>query len=290
MYHSKPLDERNLFRRETRGIQVLSALFPAHADFQPIIKRIREKYNLPEGGILEGEYAELLLEDSEIPWETIRQEIKVEIENIPDLWPESFQKLFKGFHENPEAKTDPSIFFDTQGVEQGELRQFVLGIYSDYFLPLWEKVDEFVESTTDLLLTYLATGAAQEIPFDWTGKVGTLTMLGEPAVFAIAGKLSDPKEIMQQFMTEYNRTFGKQRPKISREFVNNADLLRMKFEKVPIKDIADEYIQRHPSQFAKDERSLQYRAQKRRLEERLKKQFQRHEKVLKKLIGDTSKD
>lgn len=273
-----------------RHLQVLSSLLPAHADFQPIIKRVREKYNLPEGGILEGEYAEWLLAAVETPWETIRQEIKLGIENIPDLWPESFQKLFKGFQENPEAKTDPSAFFDTQGVEQGELRQFVLGIYSQYFLPLWEKVDEFVEATTDLLLTYLVTGAAQEIPFDWTGKVGTQTMLGEPAVFAIAGQLSDPKEIVQQFMTEYNRTFGKQRPKISREFVNNADLLRMKFEGAPIKDIADEYIQRNRSQFAKDERSPQYRQQKRRLEERLKKRLQRHEKTLNKLLGDTSKD
>ncbi|MCW5887750.1 MAG: hypothetical protein KIT07_06465 [Anaerolineales bacterium] len=250
-----------------------------------------EKYNLPEGGILGGEYAERLLEETEIPWETIRQEIRLEIENVPDLWPESFQKLFKGFQENPEAKIYPSAFFDTdtQGVEQGELREFALGIYSQYFLPLWEKVEEFLETTTDLLLTYLVTGTAQEIPFDWTGKVGSSTVLGEPVVFAIAGQLSDPKEITQQFMTEYNRVFGKQRPKISREFLNNADLLRMKFEKVPIKDIADEYIQRNRSQFAKDERSPQYRAQKRRLEERLKKQLQRHEKTLKKLIGDTSK-
>lgn len=270
-------------------ILVLSTLLPAHADFQPILQRMREKYSLPESGILDAEYTERLLEDAEIPWETIRQEIKLEIENIPDLWPESIQKLFKGFQESPEAKTDPSTFFDTQGVEQGELRQFVLGIYSDYFLPLWEKVDEFVETTTDLLLTYLATGEAREIPFDWTGKVGTQTMLGEPAVFAIAGQLSDPKEITQQFMTEYNRVFGKQRPKISREFVNNADLLRMKFEGAPIKDIADEYIQRNRSQFAKDERSPQYRQQKRRLEERLKKRLQRHEKTLAKLLGDTSK-
>ena len=244
---------------------------------------------MPEGGILDAEYAESLLGDPEIPWQTIRQEIRTEIENIPNLWPESFQRLFKGFQENPQAKTNPSAFFDTQRVEQGELREFVLGIYSQYFLPLWEKVDEFVEATTDLLLTYLVTGMAQEIPFDWTGKVGSSTVLGEPAVFAIAGQLSDPKEITQQFMTEYNRVFGKQRPKISREFVNNADLLRMKFEGAPIKDIADEYIQRNRSQFSKDERSPQYRQQKRRLEERLKKRLQRHEKTLAKLLGDTSK-
>jgi hypothetical protein len=268
--------------------RVIGSLLPAHADFQPILQRIREKYSLPEGGILEGEYAEQLLEDAEIPWETIRQEIRTEIENIPDLWPESFQKLFKGFQENPEAKSDPSVLIEAQGIEQDEVRQLVSLVYSQFFLPVWGKVDEFIETAADLLLTYLVTGAAQEIPFDWTGKVGSSTMLGEPAVFAIAGPLSDPKEITQQFMTEYNRTFGKQRPKISREFVNNADLLRMKFEKMPIKDIADEYIQRNRSQFAKDERSPEYRAQKRRLEERLKKQLQRHEKVLSKLLGDTS--
>ena len=270
-------------------IQVLSSLLPAHPDFQPILKKFRKKFNLPDAGIFDREYANQIFSELDIPWETIKEEIKTEIENIPDLWPQSMQNLFKSFQANPKAKTDPDAFIDTLNIEQEEIRSFMKGMYGQYFVPLWEKVDEFVTTTTDLLLIYLATGETKEIPFDWVGGVSKSTAFGEPVVLAIAGQLSDPKDITQRFMTEYNRVFGKDRPKISREFANNVELLRMKFEHVALKDIADEYIQRNRSQFARDEQSSGYRSQKRRLEERLKKQFQRHEKTLRKLVGDVSK-
>lgn len=272
-----------------KRIQILSTLLPVHSDFQPILARLRRRYNLPEAGILDNDYAEHLLSEKDIPWEKVREEIKTEIENIPDFWPESMQNLFKSFRDNPKAKSDPEAFIDTLNIEQEEIRSFMKGMYGQYFIPLWEKVDEFVTTTTDLLLIYLATGETKTIPFDWVGGVSRSSAFGEPVVFAIAGQLSDPKEITKRFMTEYNRIFGKDRPKISREFANNVELLRMKFEHVALKDIADEYIQRHRSQFAKDEQSPKYRSQKRRLEERLKKQFQRHETTLRKLVGDVSK-
>ncbi|MEX2162606.1 MAG: hypothetical protein WD751_11945 [Anaerolineales bacterium] len=269
--------------------QILSTLLPAHPDFQPILNMLRDKYNLPEGGILDSDYAEQLMSRTNIPWETIREEIKTEIENIPNFWPKSMQNLFKSFRDSPKAKTDPEAFIDTLNIEQEEIRAFMKGMYGQYFIPLWRKLDEFVSTTTDLLLIYLATGETKEIPFDWVGGVSRSTAFGEPVVFAIAGQLSDPKDIAQRFMTENNLIFGKDRQKISREFANNVDLLRMKFEHVALKDIADEYIQRNRSQFARDEQSPSYRAQKRRLEERFKKQFQRHEKTLRKLVGDISK-
>jgi hypothetical protein len=62
----------------------------------------------------------------------------------------------------------------------------------------------------------------------------------------------------------------------------------MKLEGVRIKDIADVYIERYPSEFPKDPLVKNYRAKKRKLEERLKKRLQRDEKTLMKLIGDNS--
>lgn len=274
----------------SKNIHVISTLLPSHSELQPILGRMREKYDLPEGGIIDSDYAEQILERDNLPWETIREEIKTEIENIPDLWPPGVHNLFVSFRKFPEARENPDAFVESLELEQGEVSDFVKGMYGQFFLPLWGKIEEFVTTTTDLLLVFLATGETGDIPFDWTGSVQTMSSFGEPAVFAMAGQLSDPKEIMQQFMTEYNRVFGKDRPRISQEFINSIDLLRMKFDHVPLKDIADVYIQRNRSQFSKDGHSAKYRAQKRRLEERLKKRFQRHEEILRKIVGDTSKD
>ena len=272
-----------------KKIKILSTLLPAHSDFRPILLKIRQKYNLPNGGILDSDYAEQILAKPEIPWEAIRKEIKTEIETIPDFWPESMQNLLENFRKNPKAKTDPEEFTDTLNIDQEEIRSFVKGIYGQFFLPIWTKIDEFIDTTTNLLLIYLATGETEEIPFDWVGTVSSSTAFGEPVILAVAGQLSDPKEIAKLFMSEYHRVFGKDQPNISGEFINNVELLRMKFEGVPIKDIADEYMQRHPEMFNRDPRSRSYREQKRRLGERLKKQFQRQETSLRKLVGDVSK-
>ena len=105
-----------------KRIQILSTLLPAHSDFQPILKKLREKYNLPEAGILDPDYAEQLLSEKDIPWETIRGEIKKEIEGIPDFWPPNTQKLFDRFRENPKAFTDPEAFIETLNIEQDEVR------------------------------------------------------------------------------------------------------------------------------------------------------------------------
>ncbi len=272
-----------------KRIRILSALLPSHKDFRPILDRIREKYNLPEAGILDKEYVDLLLSEGEPPWEEIKRELREEIENIDDLWPPVWQRLMKDIQSNPEVINDPNKYIDQLNIEQEEVRTVMKGWFTQSFVPLWKKFDGFLETTTSLLLTYLATGATEDIPYDWIGAVGVGSSMEQPVVFAVAGQLSDPNEISKRFMTEYNRVFGKNRPIITREFSNNIELLRMKFEGVRLKDIADEYIQRHPSEFARDDQSRRYREQKRRLEERLKKLFQRNEKTLLKLIGDDSK-
>src|SRR3990172_6075974 len=73
--------------------KVLSAVFPAHADLQPILKEIREKYNLPKLGLMDKDISELLLSDKDIPWDEIRQEIRTRIETLPEFLPEAIQNL-----------------------------------------------------------------------------------------------------------------------------------------------------------------------------------------------------
>lgn len=122
-----------------KRIQILSTLLPAHPDFQPILTKLRKKYNLPDTGIFDREYANQIFSEVEPPWETIKQEIKKEIENIPDFWPKSMQNLFKSFRDNPKAKTEPEAFIDTFNIEQEEIRSFMKVIYGQYFIPLWDR-------------------------------------------------------------------------------------------------------------------------------------------------------
>jgi len=48
-------------------------MFPAHADLQPILGKIREKYDLPKLGLMDKEISDLLLADKNIPWDEIRE-------------------------------------------------------------------------------------------------------------------------------------------------------------------------------------------------------------------------
>jgi len=63
-----------------REREVLSAIFPAHADLQPILKRLREKYGFPEFGLADIDFADVLLSKKDFPWEDIKREIKTEVE------------------------------------------------------------------------------------------------------------------------------------------------------------------------------------------------------------------
>jgi hypothetical protein len=138
-----------------------------------------------------------------------------------------------------------------------------------------------------MLFTYLVSGETEEVPFDWFGDVQTVTFGDdEPVIFMMASRMSDPKEMVDKFRKEYNRLYGKDRPKITKGFLNAADQLRMYYEGKPIRDIADAYILKHRSQFPKDAKSNEYKAAKKKLEERLKKRNQRYKKLFLKLLGD----
>jgi len=52
-------------------------MFPAHADLQPILGKIREKYDLPKLGLMDKEISDLLLADKNIPG--MRSENKLEM-------------------------------------------------------------------------------------------------------------------------------------------------------------------------------------------------------------------
>lgn len=71
----------------SREREILSALFPAHADLQPILKRLRSKYGLPDLGRLDKNLVELLMQQKDIPWDAIKRDIRAEVESRSEIFP-----------------------------------------------------------------------------------------------------------------------------------------------------------------------------------------------------------
>jgi len=61
--------------------QLLGKLMPGHPDVIPIVKNIREKYQIPEVRPEDDIYAILLTRD-DIDWEAVRQDIEAQVRNV----------------------------------------------------------------------------------------------------------------------------------------------------------------------------------------------------------------
>jgi hypothetical protein len=76
-----------------RETQLLSALYPAHPGFLPILQNITEKNNIPEISPQDDSIKELLLSEG-IDLDTIRQYIENQLKDNPDLLPTGSYKFF----------------------------------------------------------------------------------------------------------------------------------------------------------------------------------------------------
>ncbi len=268
--------------------KILSEIFPAHADLQPVLKRIRTKYGLPDLGSLDKNLSNILLIEEDIPWNEIQAEIKAEIESDSEFFPEAIQPVRRLLKTNPNALKDPKQFSKELVITPEDIQAASATILT-MLKPLAQAYTQMVDDLSRLLFVYLATGETEDIPLDWLGAVYTTSIFGEPVVVAMAGQLSNPKEIVEQFTAEIHRTFGKKRPIITDEFRNTAKYLRKRFEGISLNKLADEYIQDHPSEFTKDRKSPDFRDQRYRLIDRLKKSLKRYDRKLMELVGDKSK-
>jgi hypothetical protein len=267
--------------------ELFSSLLPSHPDLLPIIKRIREKYNIPEIDPDDFGMKEILLSDNDIDWQSVLQEIEVQIRNIPELLPSSIKPLLKFIH----AENQPLIFSNFEEVPEelrNQLNALMAVLVSQIIEPVLGKVNEFYKAVSDSLFEFLLTGTPREVPNDWFGTVTTTSMFGEPLIIAMASQASDPKAISDQFRQEFTKTFGKVRPKLTEGNLKTGEYLRMKLAGMPIKDIVDIYIQRHRSEFPNDGFSKGYRAAKRKHEEIMKKRIQRLQNTINEILGDNN--
>jgi hypothetical protein len=136
---------------------------------------------------------------------------------------------------------------------------------------------------TDRVMEYLMTGKSREIPAGMIGTVYVSPVMGMKTIVAMAGPLADPKEISTEFRKKYTEEFGRSRPNITDENINTAEFLTRKLNGMRLNDIADIYIERHPSEFPRDPLTKAYKAAKRKLEDRLKMRMARLLETLKKM-------
>lgn len=272
--------------KSTIETKLIGTLLPSHQYFIPILKDIREKYNIPEIGPEDDGITEILLADEDIDWEEVHQEIKNKISNLEEIFPEQLLGLIELVKNLPETSQMSEEAKDIPENLQEQFQAFFQTIIT-FLAPTFQKINEFIDTTANHLFEFLTTGEAREIPQDWLGIVMTVPFFDdEPIIVAMASRLSDPKVVVDEFRMQFNHAYGKDRPKITGGQLKSAEYLRMKFEGKSITDITDVYILRNRSQFPKDPSSPEYRAAKRKLEERMKKNLQRYKERFYKILGD----
>jgi hypothetical protein len=147
-------------------------------------------------------------------------------------------------------------------------------------------LDPQLEQLADQLALYALTGITTPAPERWFGDVVVVDIGGQVTVAALASQLTDIRSLIDRFRRKCRTTFPRKPPKLSRSMVPAATALRQKLEGRRLRDIADIYIAGHPSEFPADPLSPEYRAAKKQLEQRMKKQTQRLREMLR-AMGDT---
>jgi hypothetical protein len=264
--------------------KLLGKLTPAHPDLIPIIKTIREKYDIPEMEPGEETLAELLGGKAEIDYETMRADIEDELRQTPDLIPKETQNLINLLvlkENNYEGLKDLEEM--TPQVRDSFIA--LLNLVSVFIEPFGYAIEKLYQSLSNNLFEYLISGNASELPEELFQNVFTQNIMGTPVIVAMCGQASDPKEVAKQLTAEYTRNFGKDRPKITSSNLDTADFLRMKMEGKSLGYLVDIYAENHPSEFPSDFRSREYKEAKEKQKEKMKKRLQRLEKSIDKILG-----
>ena len=132
---------------------------------------------------------------------------------------------------------------------------------------VWQKViDNWFSRVPDDLLEYLLTGGTRDIPKHWISNVEVRHVFGTPIEIAMASLYTDPNETVEEFQRKHVYAFGDDRPNITQGNLEKMPYLVMQLQGMVVRDIADEYIQEHRSDFPDDEESDEYKTAMRRLD------------------------
>jgi hypothetical protein len=267
-----------------RESKLLGTLLPSHPDFLPIVQAIREKYYLPEISPDDDPITEIYLGDEIISLEEFRKDIETHVRENLAFLPPDLLKIYLPAKAFSESRFDNE--FESYPPELQNQMMIVLKFGKTLMKTMVQIIDPMVDAIINMLYTYLLIGETEDVPDDWIGKVITLKPMGEPMVMAMAGKLSNPDVIMQQFHTEYKKTFGEYRPKITNTITNTAYYLHLKNSGKKWGFIVEEYIRLNKFKLPRNRNSKRYLDTWRLYEQRLKKRLQRTEAILTVLFQD----
>jgi hypothetical protein len=265
--------------------QFLGNLLPAHPAIIPIIETLRERYNLHEVNPEEEIIEEIYLGDKIVTLEEFRQEVMNQVlENLDNLFPENFVKIYRTAKATSEAKEMADIDQFTE--KQRPMIEIFFQYMKSMMQPVYSVLQTQIESITDMLYIYLLTGDTEEAPSDWFGKVITVPIMGDTAVIAMAGEKTNIETLVQQLRAEHKKTFGTVKVNLTDKKVSSAYYLQLKKQNKPWNFIVEEFIRLEKIELPRNRNSARY-FQRRQLEEqKLKKRIQRSEKVLSIILGD----
>lgn len=263
--------------------ELLGTLIPGHPHLLPIINAVREKYQIPEIRPEDDEFTEILLSNDEIDWQAVREDIERKIRANELLLPPITSMLYKAI----QSINNNSLDFPELAPLDEVTRKNVLLMYRfmfSIFSPLLPAIDDIYKILADLVFENILTGKTREVPQNWFGKVFVMPSLdGEKTVVAMAGEMSDPKVIAEQFKSEYTRTFGKNKPNLTDMNLITAEYLTMRLQGKSLKYMVEIYAERYPDQFPKNRDSKAYRQAVKTHKATIKKNIQRLQNTIDKM-------
>ncbi len=264
--------------------KLLGKLIPGHPDVSPIIESIRAKYQIPEIRPHEEDFNKILLSNIEIDWKLVREDIEQQIRENDTLLPPDTKMFYKGA-QAINATTDYPELAPLDEKTRNSILLLLKFAYS-IFTPIVPAVDEMYKALADLVFENILTGKTREAPQDWFAKVFVMPSFGEKVVVAMAGELSDPKVVAEQFKAEFTKTFGKDRPQLTELNLKTAEYLAMRLQGKSLNDMVELYIDKYPDQFPKNRDSTAYRNAVKKHKATLKKNIQRLQNTLDSMLGD----
>lgn len=259
--------------------ELLGKLMPGHPDIFPIIKTIREKYEIPEVRP-EDDISEILLTRDDIDWDAVKQDIDAQAKEFP-FFDEKHEQFIKAMTTLQNISFDSSDFAGLSSEMRDAFKKLFVAMMQPYTLTLAVLEEKTYKPLAGMIYEYLLTGQTRNVPEEWFGKVFSGEMFGDKIVIAIAGESTNPKVIAEQLKSEMTKTFGKYKFGVTDTDVATAEFLAMKLQGDSLKRLVERYEERHPSEFPKNKDSKKYKETKRRHREMMKKRVQRLENFLK---------
>ena len=262
-----------------------------------ILEKIREKYSIDKLDPNKDPYKQRVRQDMEqdppIDWQAVRQDLEAEIRAIPDLLPPEFAAVQRLLEAKKTLPAEPTFTEPITDKLRADVTAFyhlfaqLFTLFTDTLAAPWQTaIESCYAALVDMAWEYLYSETIRDIPQDWISAIQTVPLFGDDVVMAIVGPMADPDEFTEQLRQRLKETFPPHRPKLTKKNLPFAKYSAMRLRRVPIKDIADEYIQDHRRQFPSDPESIEYRRAKRKLEENLKKITKRQLLTFDAMLGD----